>query len=141
MNICNFGVCPPPSNPSFSTYSFDGLNRIACMSNSSKTNFSRGSLRTRVSPISLFFLGLPLLQGIFCWGERDSSVISSSAALPASASARRSVTLSTGRGRSPFGYLGMHAESRNKSQLFPIFLNSSINNNLINEICDIFVFS
>jgi hypothetical protein len=50
-----------------------GSNQIVHMSNSSVTDFARGSLGTRVSLTSLFFLVLPLLQGIGCWGDRASN--------------------------------------------------------------------
>jgi hypothetical protein len=65
-----------------------GSSRIARMSNSSMADFAHGSLGTWVSPASLFFLGLPLLWGIFCWGDRASNILPSSTTLPASASAR-----------------------------------------------------
>jgi hypothetical protein len=64
-----------------------GSSRMACMSNSSTVDFA-WLFRDLASPVSLFFLGLPLFWSIYCWEDVVANVFPSSTVLLISASAR-----------------------------------------------------
>jgi hypothetical protein len=88
---------------------------MARISNSSTIDLVRASLGTQASPDSMLFFGLPLLRGTCCWGDGASTVFSSCAASFTLASARCDIILSVGRGRYPFGSLGVLAVRKKES--------------------------
>jgi hypothetical protein len=91
---------------------------MAHMSSSSATDLARGSSENQASPASLFFLGLPLLRGIFCWGDGASTIFPPYASLSTSGSAWFDLIVSVGKGITPFASLGMPVAGENNSQSF-----------------------
>jgi hypothetical protein len=86
------------------------------ISDSSTADLTRGSLGTKVSPSSLLFFGLPLLQGIYCWGDRAFVIPSFCAVSSNMASTRCDISLSARKGKPLFISLGMTIVSNNESQ-------------------------
>jgi len=95
-----------------------GSNRMVCMSSFSTTDLAHFSYETQASPTSVFFLGLPLLRGICCWGDGASTVFPPYARLFASGFVWLGMIVSVGEGTTPFASLGMPVAGENNSQSF-----------------------
>jgi hypothetical protein len=96
----------------------EGSNRMTCMSSSSSFDLTSVFSRNRASTTSLFFLGLPLLRGIFCQGDRAYIIFPSYENPFSLGSAWFDLVFSTGKGITPFTSLGMHVLGDNNSQSF-----------------------
>jgi len=95
-----------------------GSSQMVHMSSSSATDLARGSSNTRASMVSLFFLGLALLQGILCWGEGDPTAFPSYLNPSTSDSAWLDLVFYVGKRIAPFTFLGMSVAGENDSQYF-----------------------
>jgi hypothetical protein len=85
------------------------------LSNYSMISHAHGSYEILVSPTSLFLLGLPLLLGICCWGDRDSTVLPSCAIPSTPSFSQRDVVVPDGKGKIPLLSLWIHVVSENES--------------------------
>jgi hypothetical protein len=88
---------------------------MARISNYSEVDFTHSLFGTWIFPASLFFLGLPLLRGIFCWGDKVSNVFPFCITYSTPGSKRCYILASTGKGENPFGSLGAPVVSENES--------------------------
>jgi hypothetical protein len=95
-----------------------GSNQTMCISNFSVNDPMRGSFGIWVSLVSLFFLGLSLLHGIYCWGDMASIVLPSYAIPSTPIYVWCDVIVPVGKGKIFFLSLGMHVMSENESQSF-----------------------
>jgi hypothetical protein len=92
--------------------------RMACMSSSSAIDLARVSSKNRASTTSLFFLGLPLLRGICCCGDKASTIFPSYASHSASCFMWFDLVFYVGKGLTPFTSLGMAVVGENDTQSF-----------------------
>jgi hypothetical protein len=95
-----------------------GSSRTTRISNFSATDLVRSSFGTWVSPTSWFFLGLPLLRGIYCWEDRAATILPFCSGPSTLGSARCDTFASVGKEKTPFGFSGAPVVSENESQSF-----------------------
>jgi hypothetical protein len=95
-----------------------GSSRMARMSSSLATAMARNSSETQAPLASLFFLGLPLLRGIFYWGGKTSTIFPPCTSLSISGSMRFDLIASVGKGIILSMPLGMLAMGEKNSQSF-----------------------
>jgi len=88
------------------------------MSSSLGKDMAHSSSENQSSLASLFFLGLPILQGIFCRGDEDSTIFPPYASLFASGFTWFDMIVSVGKRITPFMSLGILVAGENESQSF-----------------------
>jgi hypothetical protein len=88
---------------------------MALMSSSLTTDQACDSSENWAFAASLFLLGIPLLRGICCWGDRASNVFTPCASPFSSGFAWFDMIVSVGKGITPFTSFRMPAIDKNDS--------------------------
>jgi hypothetical protein len=92
-----------------------GYRWMVGMSSSSTFDLAHGSSETQAPSASLFFLGLPLLRVICCWGDETSTIFPPYTILFISGSMQFDLIASMGKGITCSMTLGMMVTGEKKS--------------------------